>query len=451
MKDHHAIGSKEKFAHVIDVDMGYGHARAAFALKDLGGGEIISANNYKGIPAKDKELWQTSRQVYETISRLKPIPIIGDLAFSIMDEFQEIPPFYPRRDLSKPSFQLKQIYRLIAKGQGRDLIDRLRQNPLPIVTTFFTVAFMADYFGYPGEIYCVTTDADIARHWVPLDPKTSKIRYFASNGRCQERLKLYGVPEQQIILTGFPLPKDLIGGYPEKLLQKDLMARLCNLDPKGIFISRYQKVLESRVGKTMAMCTSKPTHPLTLTFSVGGAGAQKKLGVEVMRSLKPLLMRNRVRLCLMGGLQGPVVEYFAQSAKEMGLGRQIGKSLLIPTFESRQAYFQGFNDFLHQTDVLMTKPSELSFYTSLGLPIIAAPPIGSQEKFNQVWLQYVGGGVPMADPRYINEWLFDWINSGGVARMAWNGYVEAPTHGTYRIEDIVCGREPEMRPLPLIV
>ena len=109
----------KKIAHVVDVDMGYGHARAAFALKDLSGGVVISANNYKGIPKSDKELWQTSRQVYETISRLKPIPFIGDLAFNIMDEFQQIPPFYPRRDLSKPSFQLRQIYRLIAKGQGR--------------------------------------------------------------------------------------------------------------------------------------------------------------------------------------------------------------------------------------------------------------------------------------------------------------------------------------------
>ena len=49
------------------------------------------------------------------------------------------------------------------------------------------------------------------------------------------------------------------------------------------------------------------------------------------------------------------------------------------------------------------------------------------------------------------EWLFDWINSGGVARMAWNGYIEAPTHGAYRIEDVVLGQKSEIHPLPLIV
>lgn len=450
MPSHHRKSSR-KVAHVIDVDMGYGHARAAFALKDLAGGEVLSANNYKGIPAKDKELWQTSREVYEAVSRLKPIPIIGDLAFNIMDEFQQIPPFYPRRDLSKPSFQLRQIYRLIEKGQGRDLIDRLRVNPLPLVTTFFTVAFMADYFGYPGEIYLVTTDADIARHWAPLDPKRSKIKYFAANGRCEERLKLYGVPAKNIFLTGFPLPKDLVGGYPEKTLQSDLVGRICNLDPKGIFTARYKRVLQANLGTKLAIACKKKTHPLTLTFSVGGAGAQKKLGVEMMRSLKHRIMQHEVRLALFGGLHNQVVDYFVQNAKALDLGGEIGKYLLIPSFAGRTEYFQGFNDFLHQTDILMTKPSELSFYTALGLPVISAPPIGSQEKFNQIWLQYVGGGVPMADPRYINEWLFDWIASGGIARMAWNGYVEAPTHGTYRIEDTVIGRKSEIHALPLIV
>ncbi len=442
---------QKKSAHVVDVDMGYGHARAAYALRDLAGGEVISANSYKGIPAKDKQLWQQGRQIYETISRLKPIPLVGDLAFEIMDQFQEIPPFYPRRDLSKPSLQLRGIYRLIHKGQGQDLIERLRLEPLPLLTTFFTVAFMADYFGYPGEIYLVTTDADIARHWAPFDPKNSKIKYFAANGRCAERLKLYGVRERNIVLTGFPLPKDLVGGYPEKTLQVDLMARICNLDPQGVFLSRYEKVLEARLGKAMVRCAKTPNHPLTVTFSVGGAGAQKKLGIDIMRSLKGRIRQHQVRLALFGGLHGPVISYFVDAAKSMDLGRELGKSLLIPTFDSRAAYFQGFNDFLHQTDVLITKPSELSFYTALGLPIVAAPPIGSQENFNKIWLQYVGGGVPMMDPRYIDEWLFDWVDSGGLARMAWSGYVEAPTHGTYRIEDIVMGRKSEIHALPLIV
>jgi hypothetical protein len=52
---------------------------------------------------------------------------------------------------------------------------------------------------------------------------------------------------------------------------------------------------------------------------------------------------------------------------------------------------------------------------------------------------------------HTDEWLFDWINSGGLARQAWNGFLEAPTHGTYRIEDTVLGRPSEIQALPLIV
>jgi hypothetical protein len=63
----------------------------------------------------------------------------------------------------------------------------------------------------------------------------------------------------------------------------------------------------------------------------------------------------------------------------------------------------------------------------------------------------VGGGVDQLDPRYTNEWLFDWINSGALARMAWQGFTEAPTHGAYRIADVLLGRPNTIHALPLVV
>jgi hypothetical protein len=55
------------------------------------------------------------------------------------------------------------------------------------------------------------------------------------------------------------------------------------------------------------------------------------------------------------------------------------------------------------------------------------------------------------DSTFTNELLFDWIYSGGLAKFAWNGYIEAPTHGTYRIESIITGKETPLANLPLIV
>ena len=136
-KHSHGRNGTERVAWVVDVNMGYGHSRAAYALRGLSGGEVISANDYRGIPASDRRVWRESRQLYETISRLKPIPVIGSFLFEAMDRFQEIPAFYPRRDLSAPNLQVKQLYRLIKKGWGRHLIETLAKHPVPIVTTFF--------------------------------------------------------------------------------------------------------------------------------------------------------------------------------------------------------------------------------------------------------------------------------------------------------------------------
>ena len=156
--------------------MGYGHSRAAYALRDLSGGQVLSANDYSGIPAGDRKLWKQSREVYETISRIKPVPIVGSFLFEALDHWQEIPKFYPRRDLSQPSSQVKQIYALIRRGWGKDLIELLNKKNIPLITTFFTVAFMAEEHGFKNDIYAVICDSDISRAWVAFNPFKSRIK-----------------------------------------------------------------------------------------------------------------------------------------------------------------------------------------------------------------------------------------------------------------------------------
>ncbi|MFZ2804379.1 MAG: hypothetical protein WA001_04085 [Patescibacteria group bacterium] len=444
------ISHKHKSAYVVSVNMGYGHERAAYGLRDMAHGGIITANAYPGIPERDKGLWGDTRKIYELISRIKPIPVIGDAVFEVMDYIQRIKPFYPRRDLSAQNMQTRQTYYFIEKlGLCRHLIEKLAKKPLPLVCTFFMVAFAAEEFDYPGEIYLLVCDADMARAWAPRDPKRSRIKYFAPNGRVVERLKLYGVRDENIFLTGFPLPKDLIGGPDGAMIKKDLLARLCNLDPNGIFNNIYADTLAANLGP--GKCDLKSNHPLTLTFSIGGAGAQKQLALDVLVSLKQKIRSNQIRYRLVPGTKKDLADDFHAEIKRMGLGNRLGKNLFVDYFADRQSYFLEFSKILRTTDVLWTKPSELSFYTGAGIPIIMAPSIGSQEQFNHIWLRTVGGGVTQNDPRYVNEWLFDWINSGGLARIAWSGYIEAPTHGAYRVESILTGETIELPKLPLIV
>jgi hypothetical protein len=430
--------------------MGYGHERAAFGLANLCGGDIVIANDYPGIPKADKHLWEKSREMYESISRLHALPLIGNAIFSIMDHFQRIPPFYPRRDLSRSNFQIAEIYYLIKHHKlGKHLIEQLAKDPLPLICTFFLPAYAAELNGYPGDIYIVVCDSDMFRTWAPYDPKSSRIEFFAPTGRVVERLKLYGVPSERIHLTGFPLPPQNIGGAKSEILLKDLESRLANLDPQHRFRQTYHDTLVSTFGR--GITNWKAARPLTLTFSIGGAGAQKQLAWQLLQSLKTLLLQKRIRLNLEVGTHLDLKKFFLHAARNLGLHRVIGNTLRIHGYTDRETYFESFTETLRTTDILWTKPSELSFYTGLGLPIIIAPPVGSQEDYNKAWLEAVGGGIGQQDPRYAHEWLMDWVDSGALARLAWNGYVEAPTHGAHRIEAIITGKSVDLPPLPLVI
>ncbi len=445
-----------KKAYVLTVDMGYGHQRAVYPLKDIAalpvgwkGNPIISANNYPGIPKSDRKKWEGSRKLYETISRMKHIPILGNWIFGIMDYFQQIEPFYPKRDLSKPIMQVRQIYSMIRRGWGKALIDELNKKPLPLITSFFATAFFAEEHGYKGEIYCLCTDTDISRAWVALDPKKSNIKYFAPNKRVKERLGLYGVKTSNIFVTGFPLPKENIGGKDLKILKESLGCRIANLDPHGRYQKKYEKTLSQNLGARY--CNMKSGHQLTITFAVGGAGAQREIGVEILKSLHKEIDTGKVILNLVAGSRNDVYLFYKEAVGKLHLEKKHGGNVNIIYHENKQDYFALFNQVLLKTDILWTKPSELSFYAGLGVPIIMAPTIGSQEVFNRSWLHSIGSGMEQEDPRFCNEWLFDWLDSGWLAQAAMEGFMDAPRMGAYHIEDIVLrGKRSEIEDVHLL-
>lgn len=449
-------GGKRKggIAHIIAVNMGYGHERPANVLRRFASGKsIIIANNYEGIPKHDRDIWTRNRSWYEKISRFKKVPVAGRVVFGVMDELQRIPDFYPRRDLSGPSLQLRQSYHMIHQNDlMKHLIESLSDDPKPILATFPLPAFAAEEFGYPGDIYCLCTDADISRAWAPRDPKKTRIHYFAPNGRVVERLKLYGVPAKNIHLTGFPLPLENIG-HEDKVILKALQQRLCRLDPNGYFMTHTGEAVAAKVGETFCSSVRKKNgHTLQLAFAVGGAGAQREIGSVIAKSLKREIRQGKIILHLVAGTRPHVAQYFRAELKAHGLGSALKKGQVqILIEQDRPTYFKAFTKLMREIDVLWTKPSELSFYSGLGVPIIMAPTVGSQEDFNRRWLQQIGAGIDQLDPRYTNEWLFDWLQSGALARMAWHGYVEAPTHGAHRIADILEGDAQEYPPHPMVV
>lgn len=425
---------------LVAADMGYGHQRAAYPLLELGGGLVITINNYEGIKDWERQYWIKSLESYEKISRLKKVPLIGSIVFAVMDAFQKIQPLYPFRDLSEPTVQQRYFYRWVKKGLGRKLIEDLNKenSHKPFVTTFFVAAYIAESHSYQGDIYCIICDTDASRAWAPLNPAESRIKFLVPSEKVRERFKMYGVSEKNIFVTGFPLPKENIGAKKD-ILETDLARRVLELDPEGHYRSQYQGLLNTALKKP----AQNDLPPITITYAVGGAGAQKEIGVTIMKKLLPQIQAGKVSLNLVAGSRSEVKEYFDEAIKQLGLtggARKDREQVRVIFSPDKNEYFRAFNECLHDTDILWTKPSELSFYAALGLPIIMAPPVGSQEDFNRAWLLSVGAGIDSEPAEYVDEWLPGLLASGRLARAAMDGYLNAEQMGTYNIEKLLSGK-----------
>lgn len=431
------VGRKIKKAWVVAVDMGYGHQRAALPLQDLAvNKETVSANDYEDIPESDKKIWLESRRFYEIVSRFKKFPVLGDFVFSLFDKFQEIASFYPSHEpIEAPTLQLKQIYRFMGqKDWGKHLIAKLNKNPLPLVTTFFIPAFMADFWKYKGRIYLVVTDTDVSRAWAPLRPEKSKIIYCASTQRAAERLARYGVQQKNIVVTGFPLPQEFTRQNGKKA-KEDLRRRLMVLDPNRRYIEQYKATVERYAGKIPERKRGK--YQVSLTFAIGGAGAQGELAEQIMEAAKPLLMEGTFELHIIAGVHAGLAQTLQNTAKQIGLSSFLGKSVYIHSVPSKKKYFADFTKIISGTDILWTKPSELSFYAGLGIPLLLSSPIGSQEKRNREWLLNIGAAIDQKDPEFLYQWLPDLLEDGMFAEAAMQGFVEIPRDGAENIKKLV--------------
>jgi hypothetical protein len=296
-----------------------------------------------------------------------------------------------------------------------------------LLTTFYSPAILADFHGY-DRVYCVVTDSDVNRVWAPITPATSKVHYFAPSGRVVRRLRAYGVPKEQIQLTGFPLPDALVGGDEATILRQNLAARLSRLDPQKTFKRQYQRDLEA-FGPLPA-----PDGPPHLVFAVGGAGAQSELPARFLPSLSAMLRAGELRLTLVAGSRPDVKRRFEQQIEHNHLDALLGTQLQVLFEEDTNAYFERFEALLATTDILWTKPSELVFYAGLGLPLLLSEPVGIHEVYNRRFARENGAALQQRDPSVIAERLRELLEDGHFATAAWSGYRRMPHRGLYEIE-----------------
>ncbi len=431
IKNNPSIAGNDKSLDVwlVSATMGYGHLRAAFPFAQFANQGLVNVGDNPGTPQSEKRLWKRMLYFYELLSRAKGIPIIGKPLFNVLDFFLRIPSYYPKRDLSRATFQVKMLVSSIKKGLCRGMLEKIIEKELPMLTSFYAPAIAADLNGF-SPVYCIICDTDLNRVWVAADPWESRIEYFAPTGRAAQRLKSYGVPESRIHLTGFPLPPEILGTRNLETLIKDLGQRLYYLDPAGRFWSMHGKSVEYFIGKEN--CYFDNSRVLTITFAVGGAGAQKQTGRKIAISLREKLLAGEVNLNLIAGMRNDINDYFLDIQEEVASDHI--KVIYGKTFEE---YYHRFNQVLRTTDILWTKPSELSFYTALGIPIVISPQIGAQEKANKKWLREIQAGIKQEKPEYTDQWLFDLLKKGRLAEAAWSGFLKARKMGFYNITDFL--------------
>jgi len=321
---------------------------------------------------------------------------------------------------------------MIKKGLGHGLCQRLNSKKLPVITSFYAAAIAVEELT-DLPVYCIICDSDINRVWVAQDPKKSRIIYLAPCGRAMRRLKQYGVPDHRIFLTGFPLPLENVGDESMHILRHDLRNRLARLDPTGRFQTVHGEEAKHYLGyKELAKFNNEP---LTITYAIGGAGAQTEIASDALSSLAPLIRKDKIRLNLVAGVREKVYKFLSSMVDQAGLSGD--HRIRIIYSPSTNEYFRMFSDIMHTTDLLWTKPSELSFYCGLGLPIIIAPPIGPHEVANRRWLRELGAGIPQEEPKYCGEWITDHLVDGHFAQAAWDGFLYARKMGVYKIQEVL--------------
>lgn len=430
--------------------MGYGHHRAAYPLRFLSENqEVIEINSFVNQDSLEGKGWKFIRTAYESISRLKKIPLIGSFLFSGLDFLLKIPSVYQQKNFSKPDLNTKILSYLIRKGLLKDLFKKIKDNNGVVVTTFYLPMLACEYYNI--KCYLIICDTDINRVWIPYNHLAKNITFCIPCDQVYQRMKKSKIAKEQVYRTGFPLDKSILGDENLRILKIDLAKRLAKLDTRGIFRLYRKASVKDFLGEEAYQVfkeyyQKKQKEPINIAYAIGGAGAQKEALKEIITSLNPDLRKRKYKLFLIAGIRPEVIAY-CQKLKR--IFPDIRNSIRIISGNDFTEYYENFVEVIKVTDILWTKPSELSFYTALGIPVIINPVIGSQENYNKKWLLEIGAAFKKENYLFTHEWLHFLLKKGRLAEAAWNGFLKARKLGVFKIEELILHDEFENHRNPL--
>ena len=413
---------------IVAVEMGYGHLRPAYALAELFGTEVVRMDIPPMAGPVESCLWKTARTLYHGLSRACDWPATGNAARLLLENITEIAPLKNHSSRQAANLASYLADGLAATFMGRRFRSMASGAGSSIVATY-PVAALAARRARCTRVFCLATDTDLNRAWAPPDAERAEIEYLAPVEQVAKRLRSFGVPDQRIHLTGFPLPTNLVGQAMPSLAR-----RLRRLDPNSIFRNQTHQGINEFYNLPEVHFSMQP---VSMTVAIGGAGAQTGQVGQVLISLKRLVLEGRLNLTLVAGIRPDVAAILRQKVQSAGLASCMDKEIKILLAKNLNDYFRLFNACLVDTDVLWTKPSELVFYAALGLPILLAAPVGGQEHANRNWLLSKNAALDACDPTTLDRRFENWLASGDLCRIAWNGYSNFERNGADRILSII--------------
>lgn len=421
------MAARSLHAWVVSAPLRQGVDILAQACRDLAYEKtILRADRYAGIPRHDQALWAHLQEQPSFIASLSSIPLVGRALRNMMERFvHRLPSRYPEREQAAWNRRLVEFYYCLQHQHlGRDFIQHLAQTPLPLVTSSQVLAFSAEVHAYPGPIYLVCHTADPSRAWAPLEPRHTRIQYVVPTQMAQDRLQAYGVPTTHIHHLGFPLAT---GAVSPKGVLADVEARITRLDPEHVFRSHKKKAYTQR--------------PLSLGL-IADSGWQTGELIRLFEGASQAVRNGELTIHLFTGTNLARARSIEAITRNQTLHRHLGSSLVVHAHEDADAAFTSFTEALPSIDVLWSAASPWVFYAGLGIPLIVQPPVGGQEEARYAWIRGVQAGLPPLELSTLSEWLLDWKKSGGLARLAWNGYGSAPSMGYERLRALIQGKHP---------
>jgi hypothetical protein len=414
-------------AWVVSAPLGNGVDLVAQACRDFAHtGQILRADEYPGIPRPDRKLWTLLREQPSLLVTLGRIPVIGPSLRSLTERFvHHLPSRYPEREQTTWNRRLVEFYYYLqTQHLGRDFIQRLAENPLPLITSSQVIAFSAEVHAYPGPIYLVCHAADPSRAWAPLEPAQTRIQWIVPTQTAEARLQAYGVPSTNIHYFGLPFPSACISS---KGLHADVEARIARLDPESIF-QPHKKHVRSQRPLTLGVIMDSGWRTQDILRFLEGAGKAIRSGELILHIF------TGTDLGRAGSIEA--------MARNQTLHRHLGSAVIVHAHADEAIAFTAFTKCFPEMDVLWTTPNPWVFSVGLGIPVIIQPGMGGQEEARYAWVRGVQAGLPPLELETLSEWLLDWKRSGGLARLAWNGYGSAPSMGYTRLKELLEGKQP---------